>query len=45
MVLRITGNNEGFAKTRLANFNLPKTEYADMGQAAARAVAIAQGRA
>lgn len=45
MVLRITGNNEAFAKMRLANFNLPKTECADMGQAAARAVAIAQGRA
>jgi len=45
MVLRITGNNENFAHMRLANFNLPKTECADMGQAAARAVAIAQGRA
>lgn len=45
MVLRIAGNSEAFAKMRLANFNLPKTECADMGQAAARAVAIAQGRA
>ena len=45
MVLRITGNNENFARMRLANFNLPKTECADMWQAATRAVAIAQGRA
>jgi succinyl-CoA synthetase beta subunit len=45
IVLRITGNNEAFAKMRLANFNLPKTDCADMGQAAARAVAIAQGKA
>jgi succinyl-CoA synthetase beta subunit len=45
IVLRITGNNESFAKMRLANFNLPKTECTDMGQAAARAVAITQGRA
>ncbi|MGH6994694.1 MAG: succinate--CoA ligase subunit beta [Stellaceae bacterium] len=45
MVLRITGNNENFARMRLANFNLPKTECADMWQAATRAAAIAQGRA
>jgi len=45
MVLRITGNNENFARMRLANFNLPKTECADMWQAATRAVAIAQGKA
>lgn len=45
MVLRITGNNENFARMRLANFNLPKTECADMWQAATRAVTIAQGRA
>lgn len=45
MVLRITGNNENFARMRLANFNLPKTECTDMWQAATRAAAIAQGRA
>jgi len=45
MVLRITGNNESFARMRLANFNLPKTECTDMWQAATRATAIAQGRA
>lgn len=45
MVLRITGNNENFARMRLANFNLPKTECTDMWQAATRATAIAQGKA
>ncbi|MDE2228444.1 MAG: acetate--CoA ligase family protein [Alphaproteobacteria bacterium] len=45
VVLRITGNSENFARMRLANFNLPKTECADMWQAATRATAIAQGRA
>jgi len=45
VVLRMTGNNEDLARLRLANFNLPKTECSDMGQAVTRAVAIAQGRA
>lgn len=45
VVLRMTGNNEDLARLRLANFNLPKTECADMWQAVTRAVAIAQGRA
>ncbi|MGH7014998.1 MAG: succinate--CoA ligase subunit beta [Stellaceae bacterium] len=45
LVLRITGNNENFARMRLANFNLPKTECTDMWQAATRATAIAQGKA
>jgi succinyl-CoA synthetase beta subunit len=44
VVLRMTGNNEDLARLRLANFNLPKTECADMWQAVTRAVAIAQGR-
>jgi len=45
VVLRVTGNNEDLARLRLANFNLPSTECADMWQAVTRAVAIAQGRA
>lgn len=44
VVLRMTGNNEELARLRLANFNLPKTECADMWQAVTRAVALAQGR-
>lgn len=45
VVLRMTGNNEDLARLRLANYNLPKTECADMWQAVTRAVALAQGRA
>jgi succinyl-CoA synthetase beta subunit len=45
VVLRMTGNNEDLARLRLANYNLPKTECADMWQAVTRAVAIAHGRA
>lgn len=45
VVIRMTGNNEELARLRLANFNLPKTECADMWQAVTRAVALAQGRA
>ena len=45
VVLRVTGNNEDLARLRLANFNLPSTECADMWQAVTRAVGIAQGRA
>jgi succinyl-CoA synthetase beta subunit len=45
VVIRMTGNNEDLARLRLANFNLPKTECADMWQAVTRAVAFAQGRA
>ncbi len=45
VVIRMTGNNEDLARLRLANFNLPKTECADMWQAVTRAVALAQGRA
>ena len=44
VVLRMTGNNEDLARLRLANYNLPKTECADMWQAVTRAVALAQGR-
>lgn len=44
MVLRITGNNEQSARMRLANFNLPTIECADMWQAALRATATALGR-
>lgn len=45
VVIRMTGNNEDLARLRLANFNLPKTECADMWQAVTRAVALAQGSA
>lgn len=45
IVLRITGNNEELARQRLANFDIPKIECADMWQAVTRAVATAQGRA
>ncbi|MBX9827158.1 MAG: acetate--CoA ligase family protein [Xanthobacteraceae bacterium] len=44
LVLRMTGNNEDLARLRLANFNLPKTEFADMWQAVTHAVALAHGR-
>jgi len=43
IVLRLTGNNEELARLRLANFNLPTTECADMWQAVTRAVAVARG--
>lgn len=45
VVLRITGNNEVLARQRLANFDFPKIECADMWQAVTRSVATAQGRA
>lgn len=45
VILRIVGNNESFARMRLANFSLPKTECADMWQAVTQATAIAKGRA
>lgn len=45
VVLRITGNNEDLARTRLANFKIPKIECTDMWKAVTRAVAIANGRA
>jgi succinyl-CoA synthetase beta subunit len=45
IVMRLTGNNEDLARLRLANFNLPVTECADMWQAVTQAVARAQGRA
>jgi succinyl-CoA synthetase beta subunit len=44
IVLRLTGNNEDLARLRLANFNLPVTECAHMGEAVTKAVALAQGR-
>jgi len=44
VVLRFTGNNEDLARLRLANFNLPATECADMWQAVTCAVAMARGR-
>jgi succinyl-CoA synthetase beta subunit len=44
VVLRFTGNNEDLARLRLANFNLPATECADMWQAVTCAVAMAKGR-
>lgn len=44
VVLRVTGNNEELARQRLANFDFPKIECADMWQAVTRAVATAQGR-
>jgi succinyl-CoA synthetase beta subunit len=45
LVLRVTGNNEDIARVRMESFGLPKTQISDMGQAAARAVAIAHGKA
>jgi succinyl-CoA synthetase beta subunit len=45
IVMRLTGNNEDLARLRLANFNLPVTECADMWQAVTQAVALARGRA
>lgn len=45
VVIRLTGNNEGLARHRLANFDFAKFECADMWQAVTRAVAVAQGRA
>jgi len=44
IVLRMTGNNEDLAWLRLANFNLPTVSFPDMGEAVARAVALAQER-
>lgn len=44
VVLRVTGNNEVLARQRLANFDFPKIECADMWQAVTRAVATVQGR-
>ena len=44
LVLRVTGNNEDIARVRIESFGLPKTLSPDMWQAAARAVAIAQGK-
>lgn len=44
IVMRLIGNNEDIARQRLANFNLPTTECADMWQAVTRAVAFAAAR-
>lgn len=45
IVMRVTGNNEDFARQRLASFNLPTTECADMWQAVSGAVSAAARRA
>jgi succinyl-CoA synthetase beta subunit len=45
LVLRITGNSENFARSRLANFKLPSIECTDMWQAAIKATEIARGAA
>lgn len=42
LVLRIAGNNEDLARSRLANFPLMKIECSDMWQAVTRAVALAK---
>ncbi|PZQ15069.1 MAG: succinyl-CoA synthetase subunit beta [Ancylobacter novellus] len=44
IVIRLAGQNAEFARSRLKNFGCAVIEAADMGEAAARAVAVAAGR-
>lgn len=45
IVIRLAGQNAEFARSRLKNFGCAVIEAADMGEAAARAVSVAAGRA